>query len=507
MTQTKTSKIAASRKAWRDKAKNRKSKIADLKKTVRRQKQRRTARAAERAAFQRLVKENAELRALLAKEGRQLPSKSQQPIAYRTLCVLILMQGIVPFRSVPRVLKIFQPWLQYPIKIPHFTSVIHWTLRAGVALITQVAPIAEPWVALIDCSIDIGTRKALVVLRVPVRALHKKGSALGLEDCECVGLEISPTWNGPRVHEALERICSTAGIPTAILKDGGSDLKKGVELFCQQHPGNPIQILEDVGHSAANLLKARFGKTRSFAAFLAIVSRGASRIRQTDLAWLLPPKIRTKGRFQGITELANWARRVVELLSKKPRTGAPAEVEKLRQAFAGLGLLRPFLSSFCRTCTVTEHLLKLLKNHGLNENTYREAQKLLAPLSPRSTLRKGLSRWLDRHLTTFRALGLADGTLPVSSDPIESLFGKFKTIIQRNPHAELNRLVFVIPLLCGRHSASDIDQALAQCSHGQMLSQIEKVVPPTLRQIRAQKLKTTSTSGPKTGDFSRNNSA
>ena len=503
----KTSKIDASRKAWKDKAKDRKSKIADLKKTLRRQEQRRIARAAERVAFQRLLKENAELRALLAKNGRQLPPKSQQPIAYRTLCVLILRQGIVPFRSVPRILKIFQPLLQYPIKIPHFTSVIHWTLRAGVALITQVAPIAEPWVALIDCSIDIGTRKALVVLRVPLRALHQKGSALGLDDCECVGLEISPTWNGPRVCEALGRIFSAAGIPAAILKDGGSDLKKGVELFSQQHPGHPIQILEDVGHSTANLLKARFGKTRSFAAFLAIVSRGASRIRQTDLAWLLPPKIRTKGRFQGITEIANWARRVLELLGKKPRTGTSAEVEKLHQAFAGLGNLRPFLSSFFRACTVTEHFLKLMKNHGLNETTYREAQELLAPLSPRSTLRKGLSRWLDRHLTTFRALGMAHSTLPISSDPIESLFGKFKTIIQRNPHAELNRLVFVIPLLCGRHSASDIDQALAQCPHAQMLSQIEKIVPPTLRQIRAKKLKTTSISGPKTGDFSSNNSA
>ena len=375
-----------------------------------------------------------------------------------------------------------------------------------MALFNQVVPLPEPWVALIDSSIDIGTRKALVVLRVPLRALHKKGDALGLQDCECVGLEISPTWNGQRVSEALARTFSRSGVPAAILKDGGSDLKKGVQLLAQQHPDKPIQGLEDVGHFAANLLKARFGKTRSFAAFLAIVSRGASRIRQTDLAWLLPPKLRTKGRFQGITQLANWAHRVLELLGNKQRTLSPAEAGKLRQAFAGLSALRPFLSSFCHACSVTELFLKLLKTRGLNETTCQEAQDLLARLPAQSKLRTGLSAWLDKHLRIFRTLSIPNSSLPVSSDPIESLFGKFKTIVQRNPHAELNRLLFVIPLLCGHHSPEAIHQALSQCSHSQMLSRIKEIVPPTLRQLRSQKLKTIPFGGPKTGNFHRNNS-
>ena len=112
-------------------------------------------------------------------------------------------------------------------------------------------------------------------------------------------------------------------------------------------------------------------------------------------------------------------------------------------------------------------------------------------LPAQSMLRTGLSAWLDKHLRIFRTLGIPHSSLPVSSDPIESLFGKFKTIVQRNPHAELNRLLFVIPLLCGRHSADAIDQALSQCSHAQMHSRIKEVVPPTLPQLRAKKWKTT----------------
>ncbi len=133
---------------------------------------------------------------------------------------------------------------------------------------------------------------------------------------------------------------------------------------------------------------------------------------------------------------------------------------------------------------MAELFLELLKTKGLNEATYEAAQDLLAKLPARSLVRKGLASWLQRHINMFRALG--EGSLPVSSDPVESLFGKFKTIIQRNPHAELNRLIYVIPLLCGDHSPAVIDRALHQCSHAQMLSMLEQTVPPTLRQTRKQ---------------------
>jgi hypothetical protein len=85
-------------------------------------------------------------------------------IELKTLCVLIVICGIVSFRSVPRILQVFQPLLWAIVRIPHFTSVIHWTLRVGIAIFNQVSTIGEPWAAIIDCSIDIGTRKALVVL-------------------------------------------------------------------------------------------------------------------------------------------------------------------------------------------------------------------------------------------------------------------------------------------------------------------------------------------------------
>ena len=495
----KVSKLVHSRNNWKGKAKRRASTIRDFRKSSTAHKKR---QAQDERKIRCLEDEVAELRRALHARGCPMEGGGAV-IPYRTLCVLIVVSGIVSFRSVPRILQVFQPLLRAVVRIPHFTSVIHWTLRVGIAIFKQVSTIAEPWVAIIDCSIDIGTRKALVVLRVRLSALQNKQGAIGPRDCECIGLEISHTWNGPLVSAALTKIFEKAGIPRAIVKDGGSDLNKGVKLFCAEKPERNICIVDDVGHFAANALKALFAKSRPFIAFLKTISQVAAKIRQTDLAWLLPPRLRSKGRFQGITEVAKWARKILDLIGAKGKAEDKPDIGKARKAFAGLAKLRPFLNRFCHTCSIIELFLELMKTGGLNETTYIEANDVLAKLPQRSLVRKRLSTWLEKHIKFHRALAIGQLPLLVSTDAIESLFGIFKTVVQRNPQAELNRLIYVIPLLCGNYSYSDIDHALNRCSHAEMLHQIEQTVPPTLRQQRTQKFEQRAPPVPKSGGVPR----
>ena len=417
----------------------------------------------------------------------------------RTSCVMMVIEGNVSFRAVPRIWGVLKRlgWVQ--IQIPHFTSVIHWTLRTGMTIFNAVGPMDEPWIAIIDCSIAIGTKKALVVLRVPLSTLHQKQGAIGLQDCQCIGLKISDCWNGSLVQDALVDIFGKVGIPHAILKDGGADIKSGVERYKEAQDAS-VQVIEDVGHVAANALKADFSEQSAFIKFVNIVRKGASRIRQTDLAWWLPPKIRTKGRFQGITKLAKWAGQLLNFTEGSRKEKDDGEVGTIRKAFRGLSQLRSFLDQFCSICHVTEQLLKLLKTKGLNEATFSEAKTMLKQLPQGSQVLNRLSSWMDRHLHIHHKLAMGQLPLLVSSDVIESLFGKFKTIVQRNPQAELNRLVYIIPLLCGTHTQNDIDHALRGCSHGQMLDHIQKTIPPTLRQQRHRILNPASSNHvPKTG--------
>jgi hypothetical protein len=109
----------------------------------------------------------------------------------------LVIQAVVSYRSVPRILNLFH--LHAPLAIgwiPHFTSVINWTLQLGLGLLQQVGTIAPPWLAIIDHSIDIGTKKVWVVLRVTIDALSERGAAIQLQDYECIGLQIAETVNG-----------------------------------------------------------------------------------------------------------------------------------------------------------------------------------------------------------------------------------------------------------------------------------------------------------------------
>jgi len=478
------SRVRKSRHEWKTKAVVRAARLRQQRKNSDRRQKRQDARRLEleeRVSF--LECENASLRSTATEHPPAVGGGSSLDLR-RTSCVMLVIEGTVSFRAVPRLWGVLQRlgWVQ--IQIPHFTSVIHWTLRAGMTIFNEVGPVDEPWLAVIDCSIDIGTRKALVVLRVPLSALHQKQDAIGLQDCECIGLKISTRWNGPLVQDALLDIFGKAGMPRAIIKDGGTDIKRGVELYQEAQDAQQVQVIEDVGHLAANALKAEFEHRAAFSKFLDIARKGAARIRQTDLAWLLPPKVRTKGRFQGITEVAEWAGKLLKLMGGPGRSKNDSEVGMLRKAFRGLSQLRQFLEQFCATCRVVEEFLKLLKLKGLNQATGAQAKTILKRLPQGSEVRVRLSSWIDRHLRIQRNLSIGQLPLLVSSDVVESLFGKFKTIVQRNPQAELNRLVYIIPLLCGTHTSAEIDRALRGCSHGQMLDQIQKTIPPTLRQQR-----------------------
>jgi hypothetical protein len=114
--------------------------------------------------------------------------------------------------------------------------------------------LSQPWLAIIDHSIDIGTKKVLVVLKVPIDILSKKGKAIQLKDCEFIGLKISEIVNGESISLALAQIFSQAGNPDAIIKDCDYTLGKGVRLWSEKQKSD-VKVIEDIGHVTATALK------------------------------------------------------------------------------------------------------------------------------------------------------------------------------------------------------------------------------------------------------------
>lgn len=376
----------------------------------------------------------------------------------------------------------FQSKTNYAVGwVPHFTSVINWSLRLGLGLLAQIQTIAKPWVAIIDHSIDIGTKKVLVVLRVEVDALLKRGTAIRLEDCECIGLTVSDKVTGDTLCPELEDIFDRAGKPVAIIKDRDATLQKGVRLWSEQQE-QPVPTIDDIGHTIATALKAQFEKLDIYKRFTALVSHGANCLRQTELAFLMPPKLRSKGRFQSIGKLGEWAEKMLHVFAVKGQAEEGSQLAKLRKAFPHFSQSRDFIVRFASTTTIISQVMDILKNNGLDKTTYKQCVELSRKLPRNSKVKKCLQTWLKKHLTLQKKL--TSQPLLVSSDIIESLFGNFKHIIERSPQADMNRTVLLIPALCGKLTDSSVTQALRQTSQTDIEGWEKKYIPYTVRKKR-----------------------
>lgn len=307
-----------------------------------------------------------------------------------------------------------------------------------------------------DHSIDIGTKQVFVILRVTLEAFAQKDGAIQLNDCECIGLTVSDVVNGKNVTQDLQTIFSHSGNPDAILKDGGASLNKGVKDYMTENHVN-IPIIDDLGHSLANALKSQFSLNKGYKSLIDITSLGAHRLRQTIYAFLTPPSLRHKGRFQSISSLAKWADKMLTFMSVKGRAKKGSQLDKFRKGFKGLNLLKPFIERFSSTLSITSAIQKLLKTEGLNQETHDQCLALSTKLPPRSNVKKQFESWLKKHIEIQKILPV--DTLLVSSDVIESLFGKFKQIIERSTHKDMTRTVLLIPGLCGRINEERVKQA------------------------------------------------
>jgi hypothetical protein len=472
------SKIIRSRDDWKRKAVQRANEIRELRKTKKRYQEKIAELKVQIKTMEQAAEDEKKITPQVAANVVDITQAQQ----VRALCIMLVLQAVVSYRSVPRILNLFNTRTPLALGwIPHFTSVINWTLRLGLGMLKQVNPISKPWVAIIDHSIDIGTKKALVVLRVTIDALSLHSKAIQLKDCECISVKVCEKINGKSISMELEEIFTHAGTPDAIIKDCDSTLQKGVRLWSEKQDVT-IPVIEDIGHVMANALKAQFEKTTTYKRFTSLISKGANRLRQTELVFLIPPKLRSKGRFLRHRKLGKWGDKMLNVLAVKGRAKKGCLLAKLRAALPGFALLKPFIKRFANTTKVVSQVMEILKNKGLDQTSYEQCCQLSEELPKNSKVKKRLLIWLQQHIKIQKQI--TSLPLLVSSDIIESLFGNFKHIIERSPQADMNRTTLLIPALCGNLDEITITQALSKANHNELKNWEQENIPYTMRKKR-----------------------
>jgi hypothetical protein len=381
--------------------------------------------------------------------------------------------------------------------VPHFTTGIGWALRLGLHCIQQAQhPLDEPWVCIADFTIQIGSKKALIVLRVPVSAV-RMGKALTLKQVEVIGLSLGETWNGARVNTVLLSLFKRCGWPSSVVSDCGSDIKKGIVDTLLEAPHRASWI-SDVSHFVANALKHYYAKLALFQQFQSLCTRIRHRLQQTKFAFLLPPKARAKGRFLSVSRQAEWGLQTLAYLEAKEREHSP-EAVALAQALRGLKPLKMFLTTFVRNTTCLNEVMKIVKTQGLSAASMQACQERLGDLPARSPIRKEVSQYLQHYVPVVES---SDSPLLGSSDVIESLIGKAKQRLEANGRSELNKSILLIPCICGELTHDLVAEALTTVRVQDVTTWVAENVGETMQSKRRREFPRSQTqkSGTKTAE-------
>ncbi|MBI4672673.1 MAG: bZIP transcription factor, partial [Chloroflexi bacterium] len=175
----------------------------------------------------------------------QIPRHHQYSLGHIFLFLLLVLSAAIRLRAASRALQLCLSFFQLPWSGPSYHTGRLWLLRLGYYKLTRPKVQADDWVWIVDHTIQLGAEKCLVIVGLRLSALPPSGQCLSHAAVEPLALLPVQHSNSTVVCEQLESVVVQTGVPREIIADHGSDLKLGIEKFCQAPPQtSPIYQME-----------------------------------------------------------------------------------------------------------------------------------------------------------------------------------------------------------------------------------------------------------------------
>ncbi|MGB6975910.1 MAG: hypothetical protein WBE18_00400 [Gammaproteobacteria bacterium] len=225
----------------------------------------------------------------------------------------LIIFAAVGLRGSSRVMKITTQIFNLNVQIPSWYSGRLWLMRLGYYKLNRSKTNAGDWIWIVDHSVQIGSEKCFVILGIRLCDLPID-RALKYEDVEPIELIPVTQSNGEIVYAQLKAAKEKTGVPREIIADKGSDIKLGIERFCDEH--KETCYVYDMKHALALLLKKELESDASWEDFIKLCQDTKQRVQQTELASLSPPNQRSKARYMNVDILINWGNKILDFLNK-----------------------------------------------------------------------------------------------------------------------------------------------------------------------------------------------
>jgi hypothetical protein len=381
-------------------------------------------------------------------------------------------------------------WLAMTRRItPCPETILHWLHRLGCYLLQRPVERRDDWVVFVDHTMGRGAARCLLVLGLPLDRWEPHGGAITHADVQVLMVEVVDHSTGAVVEAQLQRLITRIGVPAQIVSDRGGDLAKGIALLRQRYPR--VVDTYDVSHKLACLLKAELEPDPRWQEFLRQVGRARAVLQQARGGVPRPPVLRTKARYQNLEGLVAWGEALLKLAAPglAERLGAqretsPAEAE--RWFDQTVGWVRGFagdLASWRGLLTILATTRRQIGTEGLHLASGQALKPRLKGVDRRGR------RFAARVCAFVRAQGaqVPPGRRYVGcSDVIESVFGKYKSYLERSPTPSLGSNVVLFPLFVTRLTVALVGQALKAVKHRTAQAFVRRLGGPSERQRRQE---------------------
>jgi hypothetical protein len=425
--------------------------------------------------------------------GQLAPAELSAPKGHRhsllviRLCLRWYLDAHVSLRGASEILLSLVSLLgeTLPFSLPYHQTVRSWLLRCGLFLLRRDVPPREDWVWILDWTIRVGQKKCLLILGVSLEQFQARPGALEHHQVVVLDLCVTAHGTGVDVENRLKRLAGRVGVPKQIVSDHGSDLSKGVRLF---QAANPVVVdTYDVTHKLACLVKAELEADPRWAEFLRYCTSSLFQLQQSRGAFLTPPGPRSLERYMNVDRHTEWASRMLAVLDMPDKT-LVAELLALDEPEATafleekLGWLREFrqeVARYQRLVEVVKQTEEAVKNEGLTRRTAaRLWQQMPSQLRGDSHLREFL-RSLKGYLENEGSKVPVGPSWLGTSAVIESLFGKYKSFLEKSPDGEVGASVLALPLLTVDLTAELVHEALLTVCAQDVRSWADEIIGPS----------------------------
>ena len=218
-------------------------------------------------------------------------------------------------RATAVVLKEIAALLPGPEATPCANTGRTWLLRVGLFELTCPKERAEDWVWLVDHTVQLGAHKGLIVVGLRLSVWQEAPRPLEHRDLRLLHLAPTERSDGEIVRAELKAVAAKTGVPRQIVSDGGSDLKRGIKLFREDHPD--VAPTYDIKHKTALLLKHELEKDEAWGKYVSQANLARRGLTLTPSAFLVPPGLKTQARYMNLDRLVRWGEDVLGYLDNR----------------------------------------------------------------------------------------------------------------------------------------------------------------------------------------------